>query len=89
MHEGVPKTQIMDGVKEQVMGEFHQKARQADCQVKQKEPYSPWQNAAEAMIKDWWEDEKNRHTQSVMGQLLGAGGQDLAKHSNQHLQVGR
>ena len=34
------------------MGEFRQKARQADCQVKQTEPYSPWQNAAEAMIKE-------------------------------------
>ena len=51
-HEGVPKTLIMDGVKEQVMGEFRQKARQADCQVKQMEPYLPWQNAAEAMIKE-------------------------------------
>ena len=51
-HEGVLKTLIMDGVREQVMGEFHRKARQADCQVKQTEPYSPWQNAAEAMIKE-------------------------------------
>ena len=34
------------------MGEFRQKARQADCQVKQTEPYSPWQNAAEATIKE-------------------------------------
>ena len=46
------KTLIMDGVKEQVMGEFGRKARQADCQVKQTEPYSPWQNAAEATIKE-------------------------------------
>ena len=52
MHEGVPKTLIMDGAKEQVMGELCQKARQADCQVKQTEPNSPWQNAAEAMIKE-------------------------------------
>ena len=42
LHEGVPKTLIMDGAREQVMGEFHRKARQADCQVKQTEPYSPW-----------------------------------------------
>ena len=52
LHEGVPKTLIMDGVREQVMGEFHQKARQADCQVKQTEPCSPWQNAAQATIKE-------------------------------------
>ena len=48
----VLKTLIMDGAREQVMGEFHRKARQADCQVKQMEPYSPWQNAAEATIKE-------------------------------------
>ena len=51
-HEGVPKTLIMDGVREQVMDEFRRKARQADSQVKQTEPYSPWQNAAKAMIKE-------------------------------------
>ena len=43
-HEGVPKTLIM--------GEFYRKARQADCQVKQMEPYSPWLNAAEATIME-------------------------------------
>ena len=42
----------MDGAREQVMSKFRQKARQADSQVKQTEPYSPWQNAAEAMIKE-------------------------------------
>ena len=52
-HEGVLKTLIMDGAREQVMGEFCRKARQADCQVKQMESYSPWQNAAEATIKEF------------------------------------
>ena len=42
----------MDGPREQVMGKFCRKARQTDCQVKQMEPYSPWQNAAEATIKE-------------------------------------
>ena len=42
LHEGVPKPLIMGGAKEQVMGEICPKARQADCQVKQTEPYSPW-----------------------------------------------
>ena len=51
-YEGVLKTLIMDGAKEQVMDEFHQNTRQADCQVKQMEPYSPWENAAEATIKE-------------------------------------
>ena len=52
LHEGVLLTLIMDGAKEQVMGKFRQKAGQADCQVKQTEHYSPWQNAAEATIKE-------------------------------------
>ena len=42
----------MDEVREQVMGEFSHKARQADCHVKQTEPYSPWQNAAECTIRE-------------------------------------
>ena len=50
--EGVPSTLIMDGAREQVMGEFRQYARQADCHVKQTEPYSPWQNAVEGTIRE-------------------------------------
>ena len=42
----------MDGVREQVMGEFRHKAKQADCHVEQTEPYSPWQNAAESTIRE-------------------------------------
>ena len=42
----------MDGAREQVMGEFRHMARQADCHVKQTEPYSPWQNAAEGKIRE-------------------------------------
>ena len=37
--EGVPNKMIMDGLKEQAMGEFRHKTRQADCHVKQTEPY--------------------------------------------------
>ena len=50
--ERVPSTQVMDGAREQVMGEFRHKARQADCHVKQTEPYFPWQNAAEGTIRE-------------------------------------
>ena len=32
--EGVPSTLVMDGVREQAMGEFRHKARQADCHEK-------------------------------------------------------
>ena len=52
LHEGEPKTLTKDGAREQVMGEISRKARQAYCQVRQMEPYSPWQNAAEATIKE-------------------------------------
>ena len=38
--EGVPSTLVMDGAREQVMGEFRHNARQADCHVKKTEPYS-------------------------------------------------
>ena len=50
--EGVPSTLVMDGTREQVMGKFVQKARQADCHVKQTELYSPWQNAAEGTLRE-------------------------------------
>ena len=50
--EGVPSTLVMDGAREQVMGEFRRKARQADCHVKQTKPYSLWQNAAESIIRE-------------------------------------
>ena len=32
--EGVQSTLVINGVREQVMGEFRHKARQADCHVK-------------------------------------------------------
>ena len=48
--EGIPNKMIMDGSKEQTMGEFRRKTRQAGCHVKQTEPYSPWQNTAEGAI---------------------------------------
>jgi hypothetical protein len=41
----------MDGSKEQTMGKFHQKAREMGMRIKQTEPYSPWQNAAEGAIR--------------------------------------
>ena len=38
--EEVQSTLVVDGAREQVMGGFRHKARQADCHVKQTEPYS-------------------------------------------------
>jgi hypothetical protein len=48
--DGVPPKIIVDGSKEQTKGVFQKKMREADCWMKQTEPYSPWQNAAEGVI---------------------------------------
>ena len=50
--EGVPNTLIMDNSKEQLLGNFRKKCREAGARVKQTEPYSPWSNSAEAAIRE-------------------------------------
>ena len=50
--DGVPPVMILDGSKEQTLGEFRRKLRQADCHQRQTEPYSPWMNAAEGCIRE-------------------------------------
>jgi hypothetical protein len=51
--EGVPNSMIKeDGAKEQVMGMFRQKCREAGKRVKQTEPYTPWSSAAKAAIHE-------------------------------------
>jgi hypothetical protein len=49
--DGVPPTMIFDGSKEQTLGSFRRKLREADCHPRQTEPYSPWQMAAEGCIR--------------------------------------
>jgi Reverse transcriptase (RNA-dependent DNA polymerase) len=49
---GVPPHMIMDGSKEQQLGEFRRKAREMGCRVTQSEPYSPWMIAAEGTIRE-------------------------------------
>jgi len=44
--DGVPPIIIMDGTKEQTIGEFKRKACEMGVHVQQTEPYSLWQNAA-------------------------------------------
>jgi hypothetical protein len=48
--DGVPLTMVFDGLKEQCQGDFKRKLCKADCQARQTEPYSPWQQAAEGFI---------------------------------------
>ena len=43
---------ILDGSKEQTLGVFKRKLREADCHARQTEPYSPWQQAAEGCIRE-------------------------------------
>jgi hypothetical protein len=50
--DGVPPVMIMDGSKEQTLGDFRLKLRKADCLQRQTEPYSPWMNAAEGCIRE-------------------------------------
>ncbi len=48
--DGVPLTMILDSWKEQTLGNFKKKLRDADCHATQTKPYSPWQQAAEGCI---------------------------------------
>jgi transposase len=50
--DGVPDIMVMDGAKAQVRGEFRRKLTEAGVWVKQTEPYSPWQNAAEGGVRE-------------------------------------
>jgi hypothetical protein len=43
---------ILDGSKEQTLGNFKRKLREADCNARQTKPYSPWQQAAEGCIRE-------------------------------------
>ena len=49
---GVPISIVMDGAKEQIMGEFNRKSRRIGAHVNQTEPCSPRQNAAEGTIHE-------------------------------------
>ena len=52
-HEvGVPTLLIMDGSKEQTLGEFKRKCSQANVTIHQTEPESPWQNLCESQIRE-------------------------------------
>ena len=50
--DGVPIAIVMDGAREQTMGEFRKKAWESSCRIKATEPYSPWSNTAEGVIRE-------------------------------------
>jgi hypothetical protein len=49
--DGVPPTMVVDDSKEQTLGKFRQKLREADCHHRVTKPYSLWQQAAEGCIR--------------------------------------
>jgi hypothetical protein len=49
--DGVPPTMVIDNSKEQTLGEFQLKLREADCHHQVTKPYFPWQQAAEGCIR--------------------------------------
>ena len=49
---GVPPEMVLNGSKEQNLGQFHQKLKDACCYKRQTEPHSPWSNAAEGKINE-------------------------------------
>ena len=51
-HEGAPPEIIIDGSKEQNLGDFARKLRDAGCHRKQIEPHSPWMNLCEVEIRE-------------------------------------
>ena len=51
-HEGVPPEMIMDGSKEQNLGDFARKLCDAGCHRKQIKPHSPWMNLCEGEIRE-------------------------------------
>ena len=49
---GAPQTLISDGSKEQTLGMFRQKCRDAGVKVHTTEPYTPWSDLAEGYIRE-------------------------------------
>jgi hypothetical protein len=61
-HDGVPPSIVMDGSKEQTMGPFCAKAREANCWIKQTKPLSP---STTTMAKFKGENSLTMHEKSM------------------------
>ena len=48
---GVPPKIFVENSKEQTLGKFEKKCREADCHLVTTDPYYPWMQAAEGCIK--------------------------------------
>ena len=60
---GIPSALHTDGAKAQTLGEWKRITKQYQIKVSETEPYSPWQNRAEAGIR-----ELKRHVRRLMRQ---------------------
>ena len=49
--DGVPSAVICSNAKDMILGEFNRKLKEASCHLRQKEPFTPWSNAARREIK--------------------------------------
>ena len=50
--DAVPPKMIVDGSKEQTLGDFKREVAEAGCHLRQMEPESPWQMSAEGGISE-------------------------------------
>jgi hypothetical protein len=50
--DGAPINMVMDGSKEQTLGEFRRMCREASCRIKQTEHDTPWSDAAEKRARE-------------------------------------
>jgi hypothetical protein len=48
----VPPSMIADNTWEQIHGDFKRKCREANCHLRQTEPYSPWMQASKGCIRE-------------------------------------
>ncbi len=66
----VPPTMVVDDSKEQTLGKFRQKLREADCHHQVTKPYSPWQQAAEGCIRKLKQGLSRKMLQTGLPKLL-------------------
>jgi hypothetical protein len=68
--DGVPNKMRVDGELEQVLGDFKQKCRDAEYQLKEAKPYTPWSNTAEDMIQELKKGTTCKMLDSIMPKCL-------------------
>ena len=49
---GVPPKMIVDNSREQSLGEFERKCKEADCHLVNTEPFPPWSQLVEGCIRE-------------------------------------